>query len=537
MTAAITRPVAAVDTHGDGFSQLLHAEWTKFRTVRGWVIGIFVAGLLIIAVNFIPGGTCGGIQVNGQTGLGGPGCALTLGPAGQAVTDNFYFVHQPMAANGSITVRVTAMTGSNSPGGAPLRQPLQPWSKAGIIIKAGTRPGSPYAAMMVTGSHGVRMQWNYSYDRPGEAGAVGTAQPRWLRLIRTGDTITGYDSADGAQWTRIGTATLAGLPATVQAGLFAASPASSSLTSQSVGGSSATGESTQATAAFDHVTLHGTAGGPWRGTDVGGQSAASQAPGGGQSAPGQPSPGGGYRQSGGSLSVTGSGDIAPTLPGGDGGTNGSVAGTLVGTFAGLIAVLVVGTMVMTSEFRRGLIRVTLTASPRRTRVLAAKAVVLGAVTFAVGLPAAYIALLTGLRKIHAGGGAVYPVPGLTEVRLIVGTAALLAVAAVLAVGVGAVLRRGAAAVTAVIVVIVLPYFFAGPLAVLPAGAAEWLLRVTPAAGFAIQQGYPRYAQLDFSYTPGNGYFPLKPWAGFAVLCLWAAIALGLGGYLLNRRDA
>ena len=207
-----------------------------------------------------------------------------------------------------------------------------------------------------------------------------------------------------------------------------------------------------------------------------------------------------------------------------------MADTLAGTFAGLIAVLVVGTMFITAEFRRGLIRVTLTASPQRNRVLAAKAIVTGSVAFAVGLPAAYIALLTGERKQHAGGISTYPVPALTEVRMIVGTAALLGVAAVLALGIGAVLRRGAPAVAAVIAVIVLPYFFAGPLAVLPAGAADWLLRVTPAAGFAIQQGYPRYPQLDASYTPANGYFPLAPWAGFAVLALWAALALALAGY-------
>src|ERR1035441_9030338 len=473
MTAMLTRPGDAVRAERDSFGQLLHAEWTKFRTVRGWVIGMIVGGLLIIVVNLIPGGQCGGMQANGQPGPGGPGCALTLGPAGQAVTDSFYFVHQPMGPTGSITVRVTSLTGSYSPGrspcprGAPAARPamtdsyspgsspgqraasaLQPWSKAGIIIKASTRPGSAYAAMMVTGSHGVRMQWDYTRDTPGLGGAVSETAPRWLRLIRAGDTITGYDSADGAHWTRVGIATLPRLSATVQAGLFAASPGSSNVTSQSASGSSASGESTQATAAFDRVALQRMSpGSRWRGTSIGAGPN-----------PGNQPRGGGYRRSGGTLTVTGSGDIAPDLPGGDGGTAGSVADTEAGTFAGLIAVLVVATMFITAEFRRGLIRVTLTASPRRGRVLAAKAIVLGAVTFLVALPAAYLPLLTGERKQHAGGISTYPVPTLTELRLIVGTAALLAVAAVLALGIGAALRRGAAAATAVIAGIALPDF-------------------------------------------------------------------------------
>ena len=30
----------------DGFGQIVHAEWTKFRTVRGWVIGMILAVLV-----------------------------------------------------------------------------------------------------------------------------------------------------------------------------------------------------------------------------------------------------------------------------------------------------------------------------------------------------------------------------------------------------------------------------------------------------------------------------------------------------------
>jgi hypothetical protein len=148
-------------------------------------------------------------------------------------------------------------------------------------------------------------------------------------------------------------------------------------------------------------------------------------------------------------------------------------------------------MLMTAEYRRGLIRVTLAASPRRGRVLAAKAVVIGLVTFAAGLVASVIAATVGVRLLSGDQGVhLLPVTLLTEVRVITGTAAVLAVTAVLAVG--AIVRRSAAAITAVIAGIALTYLL-GTAPLLPPGAAQWLLRVTPAAGFAIQQSIPAAA--------------------------------------------
>jgi hypothetical protein len=82
---------------------------------------------------------------------------------------------------------------------------------------------------------------------------------------------------------------------------------------------------------------------------------------------------------------------------------------------------------------------------------------------------------------------------LTELRLVVGTGALLAVATILALAVGTILRRSARAVTIVIAVIVLPYILASA-SVLPAGPSEWLLRLTPAAGFAIQQSLRAFSR-------------------------------------------
>ena len=99
-----------------------------------------------------------------------------------------------------------------------------PWAKAGLLLTSSTRLGSPYAAVMATGGHGVRMEYDYTHDAAGLPGRVTAASPRWLRLARSGDTITGYDSPDGRIWTLVGTAHLPGLPHTAQTGMFATSP-------------------------------------------------------------------------------------------------------------------------------------------------------------------------------------------------------------------------------------------------------------------------------------------------------------------------
>jgi len=94
------------------------------------------------------------------------------------------------------------------------------------------------------------------------------------------------------------------------------------------------------------------------------------------------------------------------------------------------------------------------------------------------------------------GTYIAPASTFTEMRVIVGTAALLAVASVFALAVGTILRRSASAVAAVIVLVVLPYI----LAVSSVGALQWLLRVTPAAGFAVQQTLHQYPQVDGAYV-------------------------------------
>jgi len=236
------------------------------------------------------------------------------------------------------------------------------------------------------------------------------------------------------------------------------------------------------------------------------------------------------------LPRAGGGDISPAAGNAYAGSGQSLERALAGTFSGLIPLIVVAAMFITAEYRRGLIRLTLAATPSRGRVLAAKAVVVAVAGFIAGLLGACIAVLGGEAITRARGYYAFPVSGMTEARVIVGTAVLAAFASVLALAIGTIVRRSAATVATVIVVIVLPYFFAEA-SVLPLSAGAWLLRVMPAAGFALQQVYPAYHQVTMSYVPFSGYFPLSPLAGLGVLAAWTAAALALAAYLLRRRDA
>jgi ABC-type transport system involved in multi-copper enzyme maturation permease subunit len=526
-TGAVAPHRSALAPERESFWCLVRAEWTKFRTVRGWVIAVLVTIVAITAFVFVASDVS-----SSCVGGGGPSaCPVQpTGPGGVPVLDAFYFAHQPVTGSGTITVQMTSLTGQAAVGqasnGAQQMGPgLEPWSKAGIIIKENTSQGSVYAAMMVTGSHGVRMQWDYVNDTPGLAGSLSASAPRWLRLVRDGATITGYDSADGTHWTLVGTATLPGLTSTVQAGLFAAGSyyASNSCTYDS-------GFCTRATGVFRHIGLSWPATG-WTGTNVGGPDFGVPAP-------------GTLRQSAGTLTVASFGDIGPAAGNAYGGNGQSLQRALAGTFFGMIPLIVVAATFITAEYRRRLIWVSLTAAPRRGRLLAAKAIAIGAVGFVAGLIAATLAIAVGMPLLRRAGPLAWPVSLLTEARMVVGTGALLAVAAVLALAIGTIVRRSAPAVAIVIAVIIVPYLFPfGPLGGSqaqgngPGGVGGWPLQITPAAALSVQQAVPQFHQLIAIYPLNNGYYPLAPWAGLAVECAWAAAALALAYYLLRRRDA
>ncbi|MBT2211901.1 ABC transporter permease subunit [Actinomadura sp. NEAU-AAG7] len=462
----------------DGFGRLLAAEWTKLATVPRWRLALAASVLLTVAVAVL---TAAGSQT---TGGGGPPARL------RPLSDQGRITYQTLPDDGALTARVTAQGGGGG------------WAKAGLIIRADLRPGTPYAAIAVTPGHGVRLLSGYRDGGPG--GAPGTP-PAWLRLTRAGTTVTGYASPDGRTWRRVGAVEL-DAPGPAAAGLFVAAPDRVEVQRQ-FGGESISGTPADTRASFDNVTLTAAGGapvtGPWRDR-------------GGAGGPAAPDPGGTTR-TGGTITLAGSGDIGP-----DAFADDVTRTTLTGALVGQAAIVALAVLFVTVEYRRATIRLTLAASPRRGRVLAAKATVVGLAVLAAGLAAAFGSLLAARPVLRAHGTEPPPLTDPAVLRAAVGTAVLMAVVAVLGVATATILRRGAPAITLVLLVLLVPQIVATGL---PVAAARWLQRLTPAAGFAVQHTVRRYDT------------PIGAFAGLGVLCLYTAAALAAAAWLLRRRDA
>jgi regulation of enolase protein 1 (concanavalin A-like superfamily) len=111
--------------------------------------------------------------------------------------DAFHFVHQPWSGDVAIVARVTSLGNTN------------PWAKAGVMIRGSLDPSAPQASLLLTSANGVAFQRRTSAGQSSVSTAGGTASPpQWVRLVRSGDTVTGSVSADGVAWTDVGSDTI-----------------------------------------------------------------------------------------------------------------------------------------------------------------------------------------------------------------------------------------------------------------------------------------------------------------------------------------
>ncbi|GAA4472165.1 ABC transporter permease subunit [Phytohabitans houttuyneae] len=190
--------------------------------------------------------------------------------------------------------------------------------------------------------------------------------------------------------------------------------------------------------------------------------------------------------------------------------------------AAQLALGVLGVLVVSGEYATGMIRTSLTAVPRRERLLAAKAAVFAAVALVAGLVVGFGAFLLGQATL-AGQDAPHTTLAEPHVlRAVAGAGLYLATIGLFGVAVGTLVRSTAGGITVLVAVTLLvPAFGQG----LPGGWGERLVRWWPTtAGSRVMTVKP---DPDL----------LGPWAGYGVLCVAVAGTLVAAFVVLRARDA
>ena len=186
-----------------------------------------------------------------------------------------------------------------------------------------------------------------------------------------------------------------------------------------------------------------------------------------------------------------------------------------------LAVGILGVLAISNEYSSGMIRATLIAVPRRLPVLWAKAAVSSAATFATMAVSALIGFLAG-GEILAGKHLDLSLTDPAMVRAVLGAGLYLAVIGLIGVALGALLRSTAGAIATLV----------------------GILMLLPLLGTLLGGGFKDHIAPYLPNNAGSAIMAtrqaadtLSPWAGFAVMCAWAAAALAAAAYTLVRRDA
>jgi regulation of enolase protein 1 (concanavalin A-like superfamily) len=109
-------------------------------------------------------------------------------------SDQFNYTFMSASGDLTVTARVASQTNTHA------------WAKSGVMIRETTAANAAYVGIYVTTSNGIDMQYRSTTGASATdlARASGIVAPYWVRLVRAGNTFTGYRSADGVTWTQVG---------------------------------------------------------------------------------------------------------------------------------------------------------------------------------------------------------------------------------------------------------------------------------------------------------------------------------------------
>jgi hypothetical protein len=145
----------------------------------------------------------------------------TLTAAGNdiwSIRDAFRFVYRSYTGDVDIRARVTSLTNTH------------PWAKAGVMIRNSADPKAMNVMMLISAGSGASFQNRYKHGEITSGVVVPGSTPSWVRIVRSGNSFTGYTSSDGANWTPVGATLNLPMNERVYIGLAATSHSTNALT-------------------------------------------------------------------------------------------------------------------------------------------------------------------------------------------------------------------------------------------------------------------------------------------------------------------
>lgn len=198
--------------------------------------------------------------------------------------------------------------------------------------------------------------------------------------------------------------------------------------------------------------------------------------------------------------------------------------SLVGLIVAALTGGVFGALLITGEYSSGTIRATISATPRRPILLAAKIGVAAAAVLVFCVLLSFVSFFLGQAVLSGGGAPSASLGSPGALRAVVMTGVFIGLMALMSFGFGLIVRSSAGAIGA----------FAGVVFVLPLvmhGISEADVRYLPT------QILTNSVMSTAHQGPGGPFTPLSPALGLGLMALYAAIALVAGAVLFVRRDA
>lgn len=117
-----------------------------------------------------------------------------------STADEFHYAYHSLSGDGQIVARVYSMVCSGG---------CDSWAKAGVMIRETLTTGSKHAMMVVTPGNGTAFQRRTTTNgTSAHTAGSSVVAPYWVKITRRGNTLTGYDSNDGATWNLVGSDTV-----------------------------------------------------------------------------------------------------------------------------------------------------------------------------------------------------------------------------------------------------------------------------------------------------------------------------------------